>query len=101
MDGYFSFSRGLSATIASVVSNKEATESGILQGNTHHFGGVDNPGFHHIGILFLLGIEAIIPLLILHFLDHNRAVETSLLGDPALLLIFSGKGQKGYRGLRP
>ncbi len=52
------FSFGASATIASVVTSRPATEAASCRARAHDLGRVDDALLHHVDILFGLGVEA-------------------------------------------
>ena len=58
------FFSGFSATIASVVISRPATDSGALQRGAHDLGRIDDAGLDHVDVLALLGVEAEVDVLL-------------------------------------
>src|SRR4029453_6601332 len=72
------FLAGTSATIASVVTRRPATDT------APDLGRIDNPGLDHVDVLGLLGVEAEIDILLVdHAAGDYGAVEAGILGDLA------------------
>ena len=72
---------GSSATMASVVTSRPATEAGVLQGSAHDLGRVDDAGLDHVDIGLVLGVEAEGVPLLEHLRYDDRAFDAGVDGD--------------------
>ena len=78
------FFSGCSATIASVVTSRPATDAASCSASAHDLGRVDDAGLHHVDILAGLGVEAVVGVVLVEQLaDDDRAVDAGVLGDLA------------------
>ena len=78
------FFSGLSATIASVVTNRPATEAAFCNASRTTFGRVNNPGFDHVHIVPGLRVEAAVGVVSVEQLpDHDRAIGSGVFDDLA------------------
>ena len=56
----------------------------VLQREAHDLGRVDDAGLHHVDILAVLGVEAVVGVVLVEQLaDDDRAVDAGVLGDLA------------------
>ena len=87
---FFSSFSAISETRASVVSMSPAMEAGVLESVAHDLGGVDHAGVHHVHVLARRSVVAVLALE-LSPVDHDRALFTRVLGDPAWALRSLGR----------
>ena len=74
---------GLSATSASVVSMRPATEAAFLQRRANDFRRIDDTSCDQVFVLKLGSVVAEVACAFLDFRDHDRPVNTSVAGDLA------------------
>jgi hypothetical protein len=71
--GIAGLSFGTSATIASVVIRRPATEGRVLQRGAHDLRRIDDAGLDHVDIFFGLGVEApVLRLVLADLADDDR-----------------------------
>src|SRR5256886_1645769 len=71
----------------------------VLQRRTGHLGRVDDPGLHHVGVLALIGVEALALRQALDLLHHDRAFPAGVVDDLTQRLLERAAHQLDTGGL--
>jgi hypothetical protein len=65
------------------MSQQRGYGSRVLERRANDLRRVDHAGLHQVLVLLGARVEALGSLRVLHLVDHDRAVDAGVLGDPA------------------